>query len=738
MPTTNCPSAVLHLVAAMSAFDNEGRLCWHNHAARSLFGGCHPLEQVVAADRDRLKQLVSEPAGRPSRPFEFLLNGVQRIWLEGVATRVSESSASAGCVVQWWDVTAMFGQVECFRRSFGMFEHVRDAIIATDLSGVVTYWNPGAERLFGWKASEMIGRPYIDRIPEEGKAEVLAHLASRAEGTSFEGQFLDWRKDGSRVWIDARVGRYLDTAGNPAGLVGISHDITERKQAEEELFQSRARLKSILDAIPDAVFLVAETGIVSEVFSSRPQILVRPPQELGGARMEELAPPNVLESVQPVLQRVATNLRPESVTVEGDFEGEHRHFDLLVAPDTPSGWIVVVTEITARVQAETKLERRMQQAQKLESLGLLAGGIAHDFNNLLTGILGFADLARDGTPPELPASRHLSEIETSARRAAELCRQLLAYAGRGKFISQPVALSDVVAEMYELLSAVISKRARFELQLASNLPAIEVDPSQMRQVVMNLITNASDAVDATGGEVFLRTGQCEIDNLVEVGTFVSGEATPGNYVFLEVRDTGCGMTPEVAALVFDPFYSTKPSGRGLGLAAVIGIVRAHRGMIRLASHPGQGSCFTVYMPASRLSADALTPRPPAARSNRRRGEILAIDDEPALRLLIRTGLESAGFKTVVAANGQAGLALVDAPKQRFDAAIIDLTLPDVRGQDLIEQIKSRQAELPVVVISGYSEEDLGNWYQRFSNTTFLQKPFTVPELIASLRLVLGR
>jgi two-component system, cell cycle sensor histidine kinase and response regulator CckA len=726
----------------MSAVDAEGGLCWHNHAARELFGARHPLEVVVPEDRDRLQRLCVAPgawcADGPPRPIGFLPPGGPQLWLEASATRSGEGSVSPTTVIQWWNITPWFGQTECFRRSMGMFEHVRDSIIATDLSGVVTYWNAGAERLFGWKASEMIGRPYIDRIPEDGKADVLSHLASRAEGTSFEGQFLDWRKDGTRVWIDARVGRYFDAAGQPAGIVGISHDITERKRAEEELSRSQARLKSILNAIPDAVFLVSESGVVGEVFSSRPQILVRSPQELGGARLEELAPQNVLDAVGPVLHRVAATGQAESLTVEGDFDSVHRHFDLLVAPDMPAGWIVVVTEITARVQAESALERRMQQAQKLESLGLLAGGIAHDFNNLLTGILGFADLARDSTPPDLPAARHLSEIETSARRAAELCRQLLAYAGRGKFVSKPVSLSDVVAEMYELLAAVISKRARFELQLARNLPAIEVDPSQIRQVVMNLLTNASDAVDAAGGEVRIRTGQCEIDNQVDVGTFVAGDAAPGNYVFLEVRDTGCGMTPEVAALVFDPFYSTKPSGRGLGLAAVIGIIRAHRGMIRLSSDPGRGSCFTVYIPASRLPAESLTARPVGARSNHRRGEILAIDDEPALRLLIRTGLESAGFRVVVAASGQDGLSQFDRPKQRFDAAIVDLTLPDLRGQELITQLKSRQAELPIVVISGYSEEELGDWYQRFSNTTFLQKPFTVPELVGALRGVLGR
>jgi C4-dicarboxylate-specific signal transduction histidine kinase len=259
-------------------------------------------------------------------------------------------------------------------------------------------------------------------------------------------------------------------------------------------------------------------------------------------------------------------------------------------------------EIAERKREEEErrlLERQIQHAQKLESLGVLAGGIAHDFNNLLVGILGNAGLALMRLAPDDPTRPTVEAIHASAMRAAELTKQMLAYSGRGKFVVQPVSLTDVVAEMSELLGASITKKAAVEFDFAPDLPPIEADATQIRQVVMNLITNASEAIGEGSGRITLRTGVVRADRALFASTHLDDDLPEGDYAFMEVADTGCGMDEETRAKIFDPFFTTKFMGRGLGLAAVLGIVRGHRGTIRVTSAPGEGTTVSVYLPAIR-------------------------------------------------------------------------------------------------------------------------------------------
>ena len=260
----------------------------------------------------------------------------------------------------------------------------------------------------------------------------------------------------------------------------------------------------------------------------------------------------------------------------------------------------ISVDSTGRRRSEEErlaFERRMQQTQKLESLGVLAGGIAHDFNNLLMGILGNADLALSKSPPESPVRAYIRNIDTAAQRAADLANQMLAYSGKGRFVVEPIDLSRLVEEMGHLLATVISKRAALRYRLAADLPPVEADATQLRQVVMNLITNASDALGDEEGVITVATGVVEIDPAGTAPRSSGAPLPPGTYVFIEVSDTGCGMDPATRARIFDPFFTTKQTGRGLGLAAVLGIVRGHRGALRVSSEPGQGTTFTVLFPA---------------------------------------------------------------------------------------------------------------------------------------------
>ncbi len=327
-------------------------------------------------------------------------------------------------------------------------------------------------------------------------------------------------------------------------------------------------------------------------------------------------------------------------------------------------------------QERRELEAQMFRAQKLESLGVLAGGIAHDLNNILTPVIGFADLASDALPADSPAAPMLAAVKLNARRAVDLVRQILAYAGKGRFVVQPVDLSSLVLEMRGLLGAAVSVDTKIECDLAPDLPPVEADATQLRQVVLNLVKNAAEAVGWGVGIITVRTG------LVPAGLPAPGASPPqadspaGPSVFLEVVDTGCGMAAEVMEKIFDPFFTTKFTGRGL--AVVQGIVRGHRGDLRVRSEPGRGSTFRLLLPCSTTAA-AAPPVPRQPEGWRGTGTVLVIDDEAGVRDVAARILRGAGLVVLVAGDGEEGVRVFREHRPGVDAVVVDLTMPGTGG-----------------------------------------------------------
>lgn len=416
-----------------------------------------------------------------------------------------------------------------------------------------------------------------------------------------------------------------------------------------------------------------------------------------------------------------------------------------VAMDNASLFRAVQRELADRQRAEEQrrqMEVQMRQAQKLESLGVLAGGVAHDFNNLLTAMLGFSSLAAGKLPPDSPARPMLQEIEKAAHRAAELTRQMLAYSGRSKLQDETFSLHAVVTEISKLLETVVSKKAVFRFDLT---PAtIRGDATQIRQIVMNLITNASDALEGRPGEITVRTGERFLSAPALRSPYLQGDMADGRYAFLEVRDSGCGMSEEIQSRIFDPFFTTKFTGRGLGLSAVLGIVRSHQGSIQVTSVPGQGTTIQVFFPCAATS-DNGSPHigRKAAESTtgvlsqpRSRGAVLVVDDEAAVCAYAQSVLEMGGFAAEVAHDGTAGLELFESRERQFVAAIVDLTMPRMDGWELLCRLRALSPELPVILMSGYSE-----WRQPAEcgerPSGFLQKPFRPGELTAQVQRAAG-
>jgi len=405
-----------------------------------------------------------------------------------------------------------------------------------------------------------------------------------------------------------------------------------------------------------------------------------------------------------------------------------------------SAFLASLRDITTRKIAEEERKRneiQMQQVQKLESLGVLAGGIAHDFNNLLMTIVAHAGLAAKKMPLESPGREHLLKIEQAALRGGELANQMLTYAGRGKPLIQAIHVSKLVEEMGHLLAVSISKRISLVYDLSPNLPMINVDPAQMRQVVMNLIINASEAISERMGTITLRTGDMIVTEEYLNSCHVRGEFEETKCVFLEVIDTGIGIDANALEKIFDPFFTTKFAGRGLGLAALLGIVRSHGGAIKVSSEVGKGTAFRIILPTTPGLESHPLPPLEMQKNPTGKGTILVVDDEDDVRLAAQLILEDMGYHVVCAQDGVIGLDLFRQQHQNIRAVLLDLTMPNMNGEELFSEMRRIRTDIPVVLSSGYSEEEAIRRFSGKAFNAFIQKPYPIELLVEKINHVLS-
>lgn len=364
-------------------------------------------------------------------------------------------------------------------------------------------------------------------------------------------------------------------------------------------------------------------------------------------------------------------------------------------------------------------EEGLRQSQKLESIGVLAGGIAHDFNNLLAGILGSVSFARNRLAPDHPAYPSLTIAEMTAERAAGLTRQLLAYAGKGKFVVMRFDFSLLIRDMLSLLQTSIPRSVDLQLQLEDDLPWIEADASQIQQVVMNLVINGAESIGPEGGSLRVSTRTERAENQAEVQT--------GLQVCLEVRDSGSGMTDETKARIFDPFFTTKLMGRGLGLAAVSGIVRGHGGTMQVESEVGKGTTFRIYFPAVEKNVE-IKEKVAEQKDECAVGTILVVDDEPMLRILARTILEHKGYQVLVAENGRQAVEVFQQNADTITAILLDMNMPLLNGDKAFSLIRAISANVPIVISTGYAESMTRALFKTGTMVEFIQKPYTAAQL----------
>ena len=549
------------------------------------------------------------------------------------------------------------------------------------------------------------------------------------------------RPDGSgRLYYDLLIHPLRDPGGLVDGVLLIGTEVTgtvEGRRALEAQSQRTRRAEAQLNAIlqKGPLFLVTFDPGGKLLFVAGGELRVDPAQITGRNALELYADdPASMSALRRALAGETFSVlvpRPGNVT-----------YEIYYTPvrDSTGALEMVVAcgvNVTRRLRAEEERARihdKMLQTQKLESLGVLAGGIAHDFNNLLTVIQGNASVALARLGEAHPAREVIDDIVKAAQRAADLTRQMLAYSGRGRFQIGPLDLRHHVGEIAGLLRTSISKKVSLRLDQPSYLPAVQGDASQLQQVVMNLVLNAAEAVGGADGEVAVRLAEEEIGS-GGAGDLIGAETLPaGRYVRLTVEDSGVGMDPHILARIFDPFFTTKTTGRGLGLAAVLGIVRSHGGALRIHSTPGAGTKFEVLLPAA--GARAQPPPQGETAAQHGHGTVLIIDDEPSVRTATGRMLSMLGYDVLEAPDGEQGVEIFRLRRGAVDAVVLDLTMPGLSGEETLRLLRQVDAEVRVIIFSGYAEDDVAERLRPLHPAAILHKPFTRQQIGQALQTAL--
>jgi len=616
--------------------------------------------------------------------------------------------------------------------AFADFAPMASGLLALNLGddrpGYVLWFRPEESRAVRWA-----GAPTKAQVDTGG----VARLSPR-------GSFEEWRelrRGRARPWSREELLIAEDVRGV---LVQIVLDLLPPLERMTRL--QFARIHAAVDAASDAIIMTDDVG--RSVYGNQAFL------ELTGANADQLPAAEAVFGVAPLtVAEHPAHFFSEDGSVRERREVEAKLADgsaipvsLLIDPITDDdgsliGTLYIATDIRARrtLEAERlRLEQNMMQHQKLESIGVLAGGIAHDFNNLLTTIVANATLAVDSLPANAGAVENISAINTAAQHAADLCRELLAYAGRGQFIVQPISVSELLHEMGTLLRVATGSLTTVSYRLAPDLPAINADEAQLRQVFMNLLVNAAEAVDATGGNIVVTTA-LRSANRQFLDTFRGGDLlAPGDFIEVVIADTGHGMTKETLDLVFDPFFTTKLTGRGLGLAAVLGIISRHRGLISVESTPGVGTTFSLLFHPSALPATPRAADPRQAPSIIGDGRVvLMIDDEAGVREVSRRILERVGFVVHTANDGRTGLALFRTMSERVALIVSDVSMPGLSGTSLLQQLREEGHSTPVLLVSGYMENESQSILANHADAAFIQKPFRVSDFLGAVGQLLS-
>lgn len=597
------------------------------------------------------------------------------------------------------------------------------------------HWEALQPVLDRWLSTQPRQPAPVELITGMTEGEKLVNSLLTVSHHDFENRLVAWDESSERL------NRILTSAGiiTIFIILFMTYVIYQFFQVQariaEGLRHSEQRLRTILDTIPDAVFRLTQNNVFTDVKPPKNFVIPFAAEELIGKHITEIFPATLAEAiVAPIQKALATS--QEQLAEQQFYEESSKNFRSFEARILPTG-SAEVQVILRDITVDKQQEEATRQAQKLESLGILAGGIAHDFNNLLTGILAQASLAKQKLAKSLPATDNIDKAIVSAERAADLTRQLLAYAGKGKFQITQLDLNGLIRDTTALMQVALPSQATLHLELDEQLPLIEADRGQLQQIVMNLFINGAEALGEKGGTICLTTHFQQITAADVRQNYVIGSVTPGPYVVLQVTDNGIGMEQSVLSRIFDPFFSTKPKGHGLGLSATLGIIRTHQGALQVQSQPSHGTTFTVFLPALPLQQVELEtiPTHPLLQQEEQ-PLVLVIDDEETLREVAHNVLSEDRFHVITAASGPEGIEQFRRLQKQVGVVLLDMKMPGMNGKQTYQILRQIEPTVKVLFMSGYSETEVNTQLDNGLAVPFLAKPYTAESLVQQVRQIL--
>jgi PAS domain S-box-containing protein len=735
------------------AYDMNRRLVFANPAVERLTGyapaalrRAEPLCWVHPSDRPRMLQhwdTLFHGGSYQDEEYRLIAKDGSVKWAMATWGPIyHDTGRQVGVQGSEREITARKLAEHALRESERTFRELLEGVtlvaIVIDRHGIITFCNDYTVAITGWSRDEMAGQPAEKFLERDFLRQLTGDAAAPGSGKSpqpyLEGGILT--KQGGRRWIQWSTTALRDTAGGSAGVASLGADITElwTLRAEAAQRESDQRFQHLADTAPLMVWV---TGADKRCTFVNKGFLA-----FMGLTSEQVLDYGWMESVHPDDREYCVNTYDADFDARRPVQIEHRmrradgEYRWVLSTGVPrfgpdgefSGYIGNTTDITNLKRSQEEDVAR----QKLESVGQLANGIAHDFNNLLGGVLAQADLAitelAKGSRPE----EQLNNIRAVATRGAGIVRQLMIYAGQESTVSEPVDVSHLIDDLRELLHVVVSKHARVTTRLAAGLAAVRANPAQLRQLVMNLVTNASEAIGHKDGVISIRTTQISGGPDLPAGT-------SGAWVQLEVADTGCGMTLEERARMFDPFFTTKSAGRGLGLAVVQGIVRSLGGVIQLDTEPGRGTTFRVLLPAAAEAAQLPKPASssPVAEHLTDTGMVLVVEDEPTLRMAATRMLRMSGFGVLEAEDGTSALSLVRERQNQIALMLLDITLPGAPSREVFAEARRIRPDVRVIVTSAYGPNVADEAFPGLEVDAFIRKPYQLRTMVSLVREVLS-